>query len=60
MPKARDYHLTDQELQAIELAARHDRRPEVRQRSSAIRLLHMGYKPEQVAEIQAVSKPTIY
>lgn len=60
MPKARDYHLTDQELQAIEMAIRHDRRPEVRQRSTAIRLLHLGYKPEQVAEMQAVSKPTIY
>lgn len=60
MPKARDYHLTEQELQAIEAAIRHDKRPEVRQRSTAIRLLHLGHKPEQVAEMQAVSKPTIY
>lgn len=60
MAKVRDYHLTDQELQAIETAIRHDKRPEVRQRSTAIRLLHMGYKPDQVAEMQAVSKPTIY
>jgi transposase len=60
MPKARDYHLTEQELQAIEAAVRHDKRPEVRQRCTAIRLLHMGYKPEQVAEMQAVSNPTIY
>jgi transposase len=60
LPKARDYHLTEQELQAIEMAIRHDKRPEVRQRSTAIRLLHMGYKPEQIAEMQAVSKPTIY
>ena len=60
MPKARDYHLNVQELQAIEAAIRHDKRPEVRQRCTAIRLLHLGHKPEQVAEMQAVSKPTIY
>jgi len=60
MPKARDYHLNEEELQAIEAAIRHDKRPEVRQRCTVIRLLHLGYKPEQVAEMQAVSKPTIY
>jgi len=60
MPKARDYHLNEQDLQAVEAAIRHDKRPEVRQRCTAIRLLHLGYKPEQVAEMQAVSKPTIY
>jgi transposase len=60
MPKPRDYHLNETELQAIEAAIRHDKRPEVRQRCTAIRLLHLGHKPEQVAEMQAVSKPTIY
>jgi transposase len=60
MPKARDYHLNENEFQAIEMAIRHDKRPEVRQRSMTIRLLHLGHKPEQVAEMQAVSKPTIY
>ena len=60
MPKAQDYHLTQEELKAIETAIKHDRRPEVVQRCIAIRLLHMGYKPEQVAEMQVVSKPTIY
>ena len=60
MPKARDYHLNAQDQQAVEAAIRHDKRPEVRQRCTAIRLVHLGYKPEQVAEMQAVSKPTIY
>jgi len=60
MPKARDYHLTDQGMTAVETAIRRDKRPEVRQRCTAIRLLHMGHKPEEVAEMQAVSKPTIY
>jgi len=46
MPKARDYHLNEKELQAIETAIRHDNRPDVRQRSTAIRLLQLGHKPE--------------
>jgi putative transposase len=60
MPKARDYQLTEEELQAVETAIRRDKRPEVRQRCAAIRLLHLGHKPEQVAEMQVVSIPTIY
>ena len=60
MPKARDYHLTEEELAAVETAIRRDKRPEVRQRCTVIRLLHLGHKPEQIAEMQAVSKPTIY
>jgi len=39
---------------------RRDLRPEVRQGCTAIRLLHLGYKPEEVAEMQAVSIPTVY
>ena len=60
MPKARDYTLTDQELAEIDTAIRRDKRPEVRQRCMIIRLLHLGHKPEQIAEMQAVSKPTVY
>jgi len=60
MPKARDYQLTEQELTAVETAIHRDKRPEVRQRCTVIRLLHLGHKPEQIAEMQAVSKPTIY
>ncbi|MFZ3069616.1 MAG: helix-turn-helix domain-containing protein [Anaerolineaceae bacterium] len=60
MPKARDYHPREEELVVIEVAIHHDKRPEVRQRCIAIRLLHQGHKPEEVAGMQAVSKPTIY
>jgi transposase len=60
MPKAQEYHLTAEELQRIEKAIKHDKRPEVVQRSIAIRLLHLGNKPEEVAQMQTVSKPTIY
>ena len=59
MPKAQDYHLSAEELKEIEKAIKHDKRPEVVQRSMAIRLLHLGNKPEKVAQMQAVSKPTI-
>jgi transposase len=60
MPKARDYHLNDEELAAIENAIRRDNRPGVRQRCIVIRLLHLGHKPEEIATMLAVSKPTIY
>jgi transposase len=60
MPKAQDYHLTEEEQKAIETAIKHDQRPKVVQRCIAINLLHLGHKPEQVARMQAVSKPTIY
>jgi transposase len=60
MAKARDYHLTDQEFAAIEKALRHDKRPEVCRRCSVLRLLHLGHKPEEVARMQAISKPTVY
>lgn len=60
MPKARDYHLTEAELAEIEAAIRRDKRPEVRQRCTAIHLLHLGHKPPEVARMQAVSIPTVY
>jgi transposase len=60
MPKARDYHLRAGELEAVEAAIRRDKRAEVRQRCTAIRLLHLGHKPAEVAKMQAVSNPTIY
>jgi hypothetical protein len=41
MQKPRDYHLSEEELVVIETAIRHDKRPEVRRRCTAIRLLHL-------------------
>jgi transposase len=55
-----EYHLKAKELAKIEKAMRQDKRAEVRQRAMAIRLLHLGQKPEAVAEQQMVSVPTIY
>ncbi|RCK77235.1 MAG: hypothetical protein ANABAC_3660 [Anaerolineae bacterium] len=36
----------------MENALKRDLRPAVRQRYATIRLLHLGYKPAQVAEIK--------
>jgi len=55
-----DYELQPKELAEIEKAIRQDKRAEVRHRAMVIRLLHLGYKPEVVAEQQMVSIPTIY
>jgi transposase len=61
MPKkARDYHLNEQELVEIETALRRDKRPEVRQRCTTVRLLHLGHKPAEIARMQAISIPTVY
>ena len=54
------YQLKTKELAEIEKAMRQDKRAEVRQRASVMRLLHLGHKPEAVAEQQMVSVPTIY
>lgn len=54
------YQLKPKELAEIERANRQEKRPEVRQRATVIRLLHLGHKPETVAEQQMVSVPTIY
>jgi transposase len=36
------------------------KQPEVRQRATAIRLLHLDHAPDEVAEMMAVSRATIY
>lgn len=54
------YQLKPKELAAVEKAIRQDKRAEVRQRAIAMRLLHLGQKPEAVAEQQMVSVSTIY
>jgi len=54
------YQLTDEEVEILERAIRHDARPEVRQRATAIRMLHLGNHPNEVANILAVSLATLY
>ncbi len=55
-----EYQLKPKELAEIEQAIRQDKRAEVKQRATVIRLLHLGHKPEAVAAQQMVSVPTVY
>lgn len=60
MPKKLDFQLTETEHLQVTEAIRKDKRPEVRQRATAIRLLALGQKPAEVAESLATQPPTIY
>lgn len=60
MPKKLNFQLTETELSQVTEAIRKDKRPEVRQRATAIRLLALGQKPAEVAESLAVQATTIY
>ena len=60
MPRKTNYQISETELSQLKEAIRKDPRPEVRQRATAIHLLHLGYKPEEVSQQLMVSKPSIY
>jgi transposase len=60
MAKRIKFQKTDEEVKILEQAIRHDQRPEVRQRATAIRMLHLGHHPTDVAKSMAVSLPTLY
>ena len=60
MPRKTDYQLNETELSQLKEAIRKHPKAEVRQRATAIHLLHLAYKPEEVSKQLMVSKPTIY
>jgi putative transposase len=60
MSRRIDFTLTDEQRAAVEHAMNHSPLPEVRQRATAIRLLHLGHKPEAVAEMLAVGTSTVW
>jgi transposase len=60
MAERKDFTLTDEELDAIDLAIRRDKRTGLARRATAVRLLHLGHKPEAVAEMVAASIPSVY
>jgi transposase len=60
MPKRIDFHLKPEDLKQIEQAIQSASEPEVRQRAIAIRLLHLGQSPDQVAQVVLVTANTIY
>ena len=60
MPKQIEYTLTGDELAVVRRAIVQDKRPEVRQRATALHLLHQGRKPGEVAAALAVTLGSIY
>jgi transposase len=60
MSRQINFTLTQEELTVVEEAMHHSPRAEVRQRATAIRMLHLGNKPELVAELLAVAPSTIW
>jgi putative transposase len=60
MSRRVEFTLTAPQLAEIEQAINYSPHPEVRQRAIAIRLLHLGHKPEAVAEMVAITANTIW
>jgi len=60
MSKQLYFQLTEDEFALIEHATKTDKRPEVRHRSTALRLLHLRGNVAEVAELVAVTSATIY
>lgn len=60
MLKIIDFTLTDEAINELDDAIKHDVHREVRERSKVIKQLHLGRKVAEVAEIFCVSQPTIY
>lgn len=55
-----NYTLSQEQLAEIEQAINGSPYPEVRQRAIAMRLLHLGQSPQQVAQVVLVTSNTIY
>lgn len=60
MPRQTEYTLTEDELEKIEQVIERDSRPKVVRRATCIRLLHLGYVPEEVARMMRVGYSTLY
>jgi transposase len=60
MSRRIDYQLSNEQLGELEEAINTSPSPEVRQRAIAIRLLHLGQSPAQVAQAVMVTSNTIY
>lgn len=60
MPKKITYKLSESELEAVESAQKNGAGAQVRQRATGLRLLHLGKKPAEVAELLNVTVATVY
>jgi hypothetical protein len=60
MSRRVNFHLNEHQLGQIEYAMNHSPLPEVRQRATAMRLLHLDHSPEAVAEMLAVAPSSVW
>jgi len=60
MSRRIEYRLNDEQLSQIEQAINGSPYLKVRQRAIAVRMLHRGQKPEQVAEVMMVTSAKVY
>ena len=60
MPKQINYQLSEAQLTVVRCAMKRDKRAEIRQRATALYLLHQGMKPQAVADTLAVSLGSIH
>jgi transposase len=60
MPKQIEYKLNEVELSQIEESIKKSEKGRVVKRATALRMLHYGQKPSEVAQILGVSLATIY
>lgn len=60
MPRKINFTLPIESVQELEQAIQSHARPEVRKRATAMRQLHLGKKPAEVADMMLVTAATIY
>jgi transposase len=60
MPKRLNFQLSAEQVKQIEQAKRKDKRVEVRQRATAVHLLHLGHEPAAVGQMLSVTVQAIY
>lgn len=60
MPKQLKFHLDDDELTLVEEAMHSDERAPVRLRATALRMLHLGYRVDEIASVLDVTDASVY
>lgn len=60
MPKRLNFQLSEEQVTQVEQAKRKDKRAEVRQRATAVHLLHLGHEPPAVGQMLSVTVQAIY
>lgn len=60
MPKRLNFQLKPEQVTQVEQAKCKDKRAEVRQRATAVHLLHLGHEPPAVAQMLSVTVQAIY